>query len=138
MLTKKKINQIIKEFEDSFTCHKIVTGGNEYVFIYDENTNVNIFDDKTKLEALTNHVHLIKEDICLCKKYLLIIADNLGLFVLNYLTRKFPGNKFIVYVEISNKNAITIRFHQQWNNEEYHYDIYNLNYKDTTIKYYKN
>ena len=31
-----------------------------------------------------------------------------------------------------------IRFHQQWNNEEYYYDIYNLNYKDTIIKYYKN
>lgn len=138
MLTKKKIDQIINNFEVNFTCHKIITGGNQYVFIYNEITNVNIFDDKTKLEALTNHIHLIDEDICLCKEYLSSKVDNLGLFVLNYLTRKFPENKFIVYTEIDNKNAVTIRFHQQWINEKYYYDINNLDYKTTTIKYYKN
>ena len=29
----------------------------------------------------------------------------------------------IFYTEIDNKNAVTIRFHQQWINEKYYYDI---------------
>ena len=138
MITKRKIDKIFKQFEDSFTCNKIITGGYEYIFIYNETTNVFIFDDKTKLEALTNHIHLIEPDICLCRKYLCSKVDYLGLFILSYLTKRFPQNKFVVYTEISNKNSVTIRFRQQWNNEEYYYDIYNLNYKDTIIKYYKN
>lgn len=137
MITKKKINQVINDFKNSFQCQKINIEGIEYILI-DKSANKNIFGDKTKFEALVNHIHILNSDICFCREYLKSKIDELGLYVLNKLVAQFPQHKFIVYIELDNKNEVIFRFHQQWEEEPYYYDIKDLNFKNTTIKYFKN
>ncbi len=141
MITRKKINEIFEEFVDSvgFMKHKI--DGIEYILINKYDSHVvskNIFNDKTKFESLENHIHLIKPQICLCRKYLKIEIQKLGEKILRKLILQFPNHKFIVYIEINNKNNVIIRFHQQWKDEENYYNINNLSSYASYIIYCKN
>ncbi len=98
--------------------------GNEFVFFADTAcTSVEEVHDKTELEALETHIHLLdnitKEEFV----KLVPVAHNIGSAVLHSLQTQFPQKHFIVYVTIKMHDSMILRFHQIWENEEPYYDV---------------
>lgn len=78
-----------------------------------------IINGKTQYESTNNHYHLYigrirKKDYSDFRD----ISITLGKNLLSKLQKEFPMNNFTVYVEISIKNGIIIRFHQMWKDEK--------------------
>jgi len=79
--------------------------------------------DKTQFEAFCNHFHLfdnIGEEnyanvVCIGKS----IANNL----LAALSQSFPDKEFVVYLEVSMTDSVTVRFHQSWKDEPLYFDM---------------
>ena len=98
--------------------------GNEFVFFADTTcTSIADVKDKTELEALETHIHLIdnitKEEFA----KLMPVARNIGSAVLHSLQVQFPQKRFVVYVSIKLYDSMILRFHQIWENEEPYYDV---------------
>ena len=133
------------EFLDSITSlfefrTKKDTAGNEYVFykffdtsfLDEPDTLPNLEErtikgmDRTALEAVDNHIHIIdKPKKCdfdsLCRS-----GEKLGKMMLAKLKYDFPDKKFCVFVTIQTDETMIIRFHQQWEGEEPYYDPDNM------------
>ena len=77
----------------------------------------------------------MKSGACLSKNYLKSEIQKLWEIILKKLKLEFPNHKFIVYIELSNHNDVTIRFQQQWKGEENYYDINNLDDYASYITY---
>ena len=97
--------------------------GNEFVF-FSQSGNIQIknVNDRTELEALENHIHLLDG----IKKYefgeLLLVAEKLGEALLNALKFKYPNKIFVVFVTVDLYDSFIIRFHQKWSKEEPYYN----------------
>ncbi len=97
---------------------------NEYVLFKSNPLNtVDNIEDKTKFEAIENHVHLI-ENIKIGEfDKLTEIAHSLGNALLNNLKSTFPDKSFTVFVTIKLHDDMIIRFHQKWENEEPYFNV---------------
>lgn len=129
------------EFLDSITSlfefqTKKDTAGNEYVFY-------NFFDasfldepdtlpnpeegtvsgmDRTALEAVDNHIHIVDKPKCKDFEKLCVAGEKLGKMMLAKLKFDFPDKKFCVFVTIQTDETMIIRFHQQWEGESPYYN----------------
>ena len=86
-----------------------------------------INEDKTQCEAVTNHFHLFeKVGEKGCSDAIQVgtaIAKNL----LRILLQTYPTKKFVVYLEVNEKDSTIVRFHQLWDNEPPYLDILEFN-----------
>ena len=107
---------------------------NEYVLFKSNPLNtVDNIEDKTKFEAIENHVHLI-ENIKIGEfDKLTEVAHNLGNALLNNLKSSFPDKHFMVFVSIKLHDAMIIRFHQKWENEESYFNVNDFTSSDEKV-----
>jgi len=94
--------------------------------------------NNTHIEGFYNHVHLLdnikKNEIdSLCES-----GKRLGKSLLSCLCQKYPEKRFIVFVTISLGGSMTIRFHQQWPNEPFYFDIEEIQNQNEKLLYYMN
>lgn len=94
--------------------------------------------NNTHIEGFYNHVHILddikKNEIdSLCES-----GNRLGKSLLSCLCRKYPDKKFIVFVTISVGDSMTIRFHQQWPNEPFYFDIEEIHNQNERLLFYLN
>ncbi len=96
---------------------------NEYVVFLDSNLDsVNDIEDKTLFEASENHIHLFdnikKRNINKIEK----IGEAIGELLLDRLKYCFPQKNFYVFVTYELHGSLTVRFHQDWREEQPYFD----------------
>ncbi|MGD9761511.1 MAG: hypothetical protein AB7U52_03630 [Candidatus Izemoplasmatales bacterium] len=94
--------------------------------------------NNTHIEGFYNHVHILdeikKNEIdSLCES-----GKRLGKSLLLCLCQKYPEKKFIVFVTISLGGSMTARFHQQWPNKPFYFDIEMIQNQNERLLYYMN
>lgn len=93
--------------------------GNELLCLCDDHrTTIPLsVADKMAYEAVNNHMHLLDElsDAAFAK----LVADAPVLCQLIYRNIKlqYPQKRIAVYVEVSRRDSLTVRFHQVWDQE---------------------
>jgi hypothetical protein len=102
--------------------------GNEYVLL--DNRPIELTDeaeDKTAFEAVWNHVHLVDR----VKKSefhpLIAVGAELGRMLAENLKFHYPQKQFIVFVSVTLKDSMIIRFHQKWDGEVPYYNPEDFN-----------
>lgn len=121
MVMKKKY---LKFMSDLFSFKTIVDEfNNEYIVFQNSPINaITNIQDKTEFEAVENHVHLFDNIKYKDFKQLVDIGNSLGKALLYCLQSTYPQKRFVVYVSISIKESMIIRFHQKWTDECNYYD----------------
>lgn len=134
-------SQLLQNIENLFD-YKCVTDifGNEYIFYSSSNwdhVENEGKEDKTALEAIENHVHLLDHVKLKELKVLTSFAHWLAKTMLSALEAKYPEKKFVVYITISIGDSFIVRFHQQWPNESYYFNPDFLNTSKEKIIMYE-
>ncbi len=104
---------------------RIIKDEFDYEYVVFENSSIDEIHnvlDKTEFEALENHVHLCDHIKMKDMEQLTITGNRLGTALLYTLKAAYPQKEFVVYVSISIKDSMIIRFHQKWKDECYYYD----------------
>ncbi len=135
----KKI-ELLKDFSEMFDFKTVTDeNGNEYV-IYANSVLDEIGsepEDKTRFEAVENHIHLIdnvkKSDF----DELIKIGKILGETQLSALKSKYPDKEFCVFVTVDIGESMIRRFHQVWGNEPVYYDPDDFNSEKTRVLMFK-
>jgi hypothetical protein len=86
-----------------------------------------ISEDKTQCEATNNHFHLfdrVGEKGC---PDAIQVGTAIAKNLLRNLLQVYPSKKFVVYLEVNEKDSTIVRFHQIWDNEPPYLDISQFN-----------
>jgi len=81
-----------------------------------------LITDKTQCEAFVNHYHLFENIGKQNYENVVAIGHAIAKNLHNALTQAFPTKTFIVYLEVSLKDSVMLRFHQIWENEQPYFD----------------
>lgn len=120
-----------------------INTGEELIFL-DHNDKESIIEtdvlcnDKTQLEAVSNHIHLFDKIRTSDFEDVKIIGESLAKNLLQKLTYNYPKKKFVIYLDINIKDSAIIRFHQKWDDEPEYYNIQDFNSKFQKVFSYKN
>jgi hypothetical protein len=111
---------ILSVFEFKTVCDD---AANEYVLLKcSEIDKVRDIADKTEFEAIENHIHLVDRIRSDELDLFLGVAKPLGNAVLCCLAAFAPQKHFRVYVAITLRDSMIVRFHQKWAGEEPYYN----------------
>ena len=127
---------LLKQISDIFNFKTVTDAkGNEYVLYADSGINKINFEveDKTRFEALENHVHLSDNINNSNYNEAIEIGNILGETQLNALKTKYPDKEFCVFVTVDIGESMIIRFHQVWENEPVYYNPDDFNSGKTKV-----
>ena len=126
----------IKQISDIFNF-KTVSDKNSNKYILFANSTINEInfevEDKTRFEALENHVHLSDNINNSNYNEAIEIGNILGETQLNALKTKYPDKEFCVFVTVDIGESMIIRFHQVWENEPVYYNPGDFNSDKTKV-----
>ncbi len=126
----------IKQISDIFNF-KTVADKNSNKYILFANSTINEInfevEDKTRFEALENHVHLSDNINNSNYNEAIEIGKILGETQLNALKSKYPDKEFCVFVTVDIGESMIIRFHQVWKNEPPYYNPDDFNSDKTKV-----
>lgn len=119
------MNTKLLDFLSDLFSFKLINDdcGNEFIlFRSNPLDSVGGIDDKTQFEATENHIHIC--DNVKPKQFngLTDIGEALGKALLHALSAEYPSKNFTVYVTVTLKDSMIIRFHQSWVNETPYYE----------------
>lgn len=126
----------IKQISDIFNFKTVADkNGNKYILFANSTINEINFEveDKTRFEALENHVHLSDNINNNNYNEAIEIGNILGETQLNALKSKYPDKEFCVFVTVDIGESMIIRFHQVWKNEPPYYNPDDFNSDKTKV-----
>jgi len=80
-------------------------------------------EDKTQNEAFINHYHLFEKVGEKGRLDAIRVGTAVAENLLSSLVCTYPDKKFIVYLEVNEKDSTIVRFHQLWDNEPLYLDL---------------